>query len=174
MQWNADFTSIPLKHMFVSSPLDDLINHLGGPGKVAEMKGRRGRVVKTDKQPQPHYEARESDSSNVDSLNIQEVSKMIRTKSCAVFRINLITVISIDVILGQDPGAGSQVENFRRTTRRTVSADLTDCPWVSEDELCLCPLHLKTGPSFQREKDSLVLAFVSCSWDYKFSSVVQP
>ena len=83
-------------------------------------------------------------------------------------------MISIDVILGQDPGAGSQVENFRRTTRRTVSADLTDCPWVSEDELCLCPLHLKTGPSFQREKDSLVLAFVSFSWDYKFSSVVQP
>ena len=84
---NADFTSIPLKHIFVSSPLDDLINQLGGPGKVAEMTGRRGRVVKTDKQPQPHYEARESDSSNVDSLNIQEVSKVIRTKSCAVFRI---------------------------------------------------------------------------------------
>ena len=81
---NADFTSIPLKHIFVSSPLDDLINQLGGPGKVAEMTGRRGRVVKTDKQPQPHYEARESDSSNVDSLNIQEVSKVIRTISCAV------------------------------------------------------------------------------------------
>ena len=57
----------------LSSPLDDLINQLGGPGKVAEMTGRRGRVVKTDKQPQPHYEARESDSSSVDSLNIQEV-----------------------------------------------------------------------------------------------------
>ena len=115
MQWNEDFTSIPLKHMFVSSPLDDLINQLGGPGKVAEMTGRRGRVVKTDKQPQPHYEARESDSSNVDSLNIQEVSKMIRTKSCAVFRINLITVVSIDVILGQHPG--------RQPSRKLSSQD---------------------------------------------------
>ena len=85
---NADFTFVPLWLIFVSSPLDDLINQLGGPGKVAEMTGRRGRVVKTDKQPQPHYEARESDSSNVDSLNIQEVSKVMRTKSCAVFRLN--------------------------------------------------------------------------------------
>ena len=62
-----------IKHSSLPSPLDDLINQLGGPGKVAEMTGRRGRVVKTDKQPQPHYEARESDSSSVDSLNIQEV-----------------------------------------------------------------------------------------------------
>ena len=48
------------------------------------MPGRLGRVVKTDRQPQPHYEARESDSSYVDSLNIQEVSKVIRTISCGV------------------------------------------------------------------------------------------
>ena len=60
-----------------SSPLDDLINQLGGPRKVAEMTGRRGRVVKTEKQPHPHYEARESDNSNVDSLNIQEVREQL-------------------------------------------------------------------------------------------------
>ena len=59
------------------SPLDDLINQLGGPKKVAEMTGRRGRVVKTEKQPHPHYEARESDNSNVDSLNIQEVREQL-------------------------------------------------------------------------------------------------
>lgn len=40
---------------------------------MAEMTGRRGRVVKTDKQPKPHYETRECDSNSVDSLNIQEV-----------------------------------------------------------------------------------------------------
>ena len=44
------------------------------------MTGRRGRVVKTEKQPQPHYEARESDSSNVDSLNIQEVRILLEVK----------------------------------------------------------------------------------------------
>ena len=40
---------------------------------MAEMTGRRGRVVKTDKEPKPHYEARECDSNSVDSLNVQEV-----------------------------------------------------------------------------------------------------
>ena len=86
------------------------------------MTGRRGRVVKTDKQPQTHYEARESDSSNVDSLNI-----LRRGRKCDLQ--SLITVISTDVILGQDPGAASQVEYFRRA----ISADPNDCPWVSED-----------------------------------------
>ena len=57
----------------------------------------------------------------MDSLNIQEVSKVIRAE--------LFTVISTDVILGQDREAGSQVENFLRT----VSADPADCPQVSED-----------------------------------------
>lgn len=47
------------------------------------MTGRRGRVVKTEKQPQPHYEARESDSSNVDSLNIQEVRVGLRKPNLA-------------------------------------------------------------------------------------------
>ena len=75
-----------VSHHHISSPLDDLINQLGGPAKVAEMTGRRGRVVKTDKQPQPHYEARESDSSSVDSLNIQEVRKVNYKYFCEILQ----------------------------------------------------------------------------------------
>ena len=44
---------------------------------MAEMTGRRGRVVKTDKEPKPHYEARECDSNSVDSLNVQEVIMLL-------------------------------------------------------------------------------------------------
>lgn len=50
------------------------------------MTGRRGRVVKTDKQPQPHYEARESDSSSVDSLNIQEVREVKYKYFCEILQ----------------------------------------------------------------------------------------
>ena len=48
---------------------------MGGPLCVAEMTGRRGRIVRTNQNSQPHYENRESDSSSVDSLNIQEVRR---------------------------------------------------------------------------------------------------
>lgn len=70
------------------SPLDDLIDQLGGPEEVAEMTGRRSRVVrycvsKKDKRESIRYESREtvsgisvsSGSSGVDSLNIREVSE---------------------------------------------------------------------------------------------------
>lgn len=55
------------------SPLDELIDNLGGTSCVAEMTGRRGRIVRLNKGNKPQYQAREFDSTNVDSLNIQEV-----------------------------------------------------------------------------------------------------
>ena len=57
----------------IFSPLDEIIDKLGGPSCVAEMTGRRGRIVRLNKGGQPRYQARESDSNSVDSLNIQEV-----------------------------------------------------------------------------------------------------
>ena len=66
------FLDLNVIHSCFSS-LDDIIDQLGGPSCVAEMTGRRGRVVRTSQNSQPRYETRESDSSSVDSLNIQEV-----------------------------------------------------------------------------------------------------
>lgn len=40
---------------------------------MAEMTGRRGRIVRVKEGGRPRYQARESDSNSVDSLNIQEV-----------------------------------------------------------------------------------------------------
>lgn len=44
------------------------------------MTGRRGRIVRLHAGSQPRYQARESDSSNVDSLNIQEVRYSVISK----------------------------------------------------------------------------------------------
>ena len=56
------------------STLDEIIDRLGGPGNVAEMTGRRGRVVRWSQGEPPRYELRDTDSGNIDSLNVREVS----------------------------------------------------------------------------------------------------
>lgn len=102
------------------SPLDDLIDQLGGPGKVAEMTGRRGRVVKTEKQPQPHYEARESDSSYVDSLNIQERNSFMNgTKKVAIIS----DAASTGISLHADLRAANQCRRVHVTIELPWSAD---------------------------------------------------
>ena len=59
-----------------NSPLDELIDKLGGPGNVAEMTGRKGRVVRvTGKEDQVHYEQRDNGGCELDSVNNTEVRR---------------------------------------------------------------------------------------------------
>ena len=57
------------------SPLDEIIDELGGPANVAEMTGRKARIVRWSRDDKPRYESRERNYSNndMDSLNIKEV-----------------------------------------------------------------------------------------------------
>lgn len=68
-----DFTKkIPLP----DSPLDEIIDKLGGPAMVAEMTGRRGRIARPSPNEAPRYETRTADNDAygaIDSLNVQEV-----------------------------------------------------------------------------------------------------
>jgi len=66
----------------LSSPLDELIDKLGGPEHVAEMTGRRWRVVRQSSSDLATLQLRDSslealgsssNSSNLDSLNVREV-----------------------------------------------------------------------------------------------------
>jgi len=65
------------------SPLDEIIDKLGGPDRVAEMTGRRCRVVRLSPSDAPVLQLRDSlvdvgsgssSSSGLDTLNVREVS----------------------------------------------------------------------------------------------------
>jgi hypothetical protein len=57
--------------------LDTLIEKLGGPKAVAEMTGRKGRVVR-DSRGHGMYELRaKPDSSEMDSLNVKEAGVVL-------------------------------------------------------------------------------------------------
>ena len=69
-------TYLYLLHCLGCSPLDDIIDRLGGPGCVAEMTGRRGRMVRRSPQSQPQYELRDKDlPGGLDSINVTEVGQ---------------------------------------------------------------------------------------------------
>jgi len=56
--------------------LDEMIDKLGGVKCVAEMTGRRGRIVRHSPTDQPGYELRGSDIDSyggIESLNVKEV-----------------------------------------------------------------------------------------------------
>lgn len=123
-KWSAEAKSLLLgfvkKINLPISPLDDLIDQLGGPSKVAEMTGRRGRVVKTDKQPKAHYEARECDSNSVDSLNVQERNSFMNgTKKVAIIS----DAASTGISLHADLRAANQCRRIHVTIELPWSAD---------------------------------------------------
>lgn len=55
------------------SALDLLIDRLGGPSQVAEMTGRRGRIVRKHPKAKPEYELRQIGCISDQSLNVIEV-----------------------------------------------------------------------------------------------------
>ena len=82
--WKLSMYSIEIKYVLImfavlhfASPLDQLIDKLGGPSNVAEMTGRRARIIRYHPDDKPFYEVRENDSGEVESLNVKEVRILV-------------------------------------------------------------------------------------------------
>lgn len=61
--------------------MDDIIDKLGGPKNVAEMTGRKGRIVRHSPQETPRYELRTPNAESyggIESLNVQEVGSLFK------------------------------------------------------------------------------------------------
>ncbi|XP_065056159.1 uncharacterized protein LOC135684506 [Rhopilema esculentum] len=110
----ADKISLP------NSPLDEMIDLLGGPGMVAEMTGRSGRVVRPGPKSEPRYESRAAASGSVESLNVQERNSFMAGNK-------LVAIISDAASTGISLHADHRAENKRRRIHLTA-----ELPWSAD------------------------------------------
>ncbi|XP_071502207.1 uncharacterized protein [Diadema antillarum] len=104
-----------------NSPIDDIIDQLGGSSSVAEMTGRRGRVIRVRQgQDAVQYQLRVGDSGDVDSLNVQERNQFMRGSK-------LVAIISDAASTGISLHADNRVCNQRRRVHLTV-----ELPWSAD------------------------------------------
>ncbi|XP_057302346.1 uncharacterized protein LOC130636592 isoform X2 [Hydractinia symbiolongicarpus] len=103
-----------------NSPLDELIDELGGPNCVAEMTGRRGFVGRYSKKDKPSYYLRGGASNNVDSISVQERNAFMNGEK-------LVAIISDAASTGISLHADVRSKNQKR--RVHITAEL---PWSAD------------------------------------------
>ncbi|XP_019644077.1 PREDICTED: protein FORGETTER 1-like [Branchiostoma belcheri] len=104
-----------------NSPLDEIIDQLGGTQCVAEMTGRRGRVVRKTQKSPPQYALRDSDTSgDMDSLNIREKTSFMDGRK-------LVSIISDAASTGISLHADMRAANQRRRVHITL-----ELPWSAD------------------------------------------
>ncbi|VDL82627.1 unnamed protein product [Schistocephalus solidus] len=101
------------------SSLDDLIEKLGGPSRVAEMTGRRGRVI-VDESGRILYESRRESDVTLEVINLAEKQRFMDGEK-------LIAIVSEAASSGISLQADRRVANQRRRVHITL-----ELPWSAD------------------------------------------
>lgn len=139
--------------------LDEIIDKLGGPDCVAEMTGRRWRIIRTTPNGQPALQLRASDAeaSALESLNVTERNLFMSGQK-------LVAIISDAASTGISLHADSRAANQKRRLHLTI-----ELPWSADKAV------QQLGRSHRSNQTSgplYKLVTTNIGGEYRFASAV--
>merc|ERR1719400_2487397 len=137
--------------------LDQLIDELGGPENVAEMTGRKGRVVQDQVSGDVRYESRSEMDIPLETLNLAEKDRFMKGEKD-------VAIISEAASSGVSLQADRRVANKKRRVHMTL-----ELPWSADRAI---QQFGRTHRSNQVHPPEYILLISELAGEHRFASIV--